>query len=127
MRVLLDTSALYVAAGLTELQFSQRVQRLLADPETDRLLSVTSVMEVAIKAEKGLTQLRREHVERAVADLRLTMLSFTAAHAYRLFSLPAHHRDPFDRMLIATALTEGIPIVSNDRHVRRYRGLRIIW
>jgi PIN domain nuclease of toxin-antitoxin system len=46
---------------------------------------------------------------------------------YKLFGLPQHHRDPFDRMLIATALAEDIPVVTSDRRFKDYRGLRVIW
>jgi PIN domain nuclease of toxin-antitoxin system len=55
------------------------------------------------------------------------MLPFTPQHAYRLFSLPLHHRDPFDRMLIATALAEEIPLIGSDRLFKMYKGLKVIW
>lgn len=55
------------------------------------------------------------------------ILPFTLQHAYRLFSLPLHHRDPFDRMLIATALVEDIPLAGSDKEFKKYRGLRVIW
>lgn len=127
MRILLDTSALYVAAGLSDVAFSAKVRRLLEDPETERLLSAASVMEVAIKSDKGLSEMKREHMEKAVVDLQLTLIAFTPQHALRLFGLPPHHRDPFDRILIATALSEDIPIISGDHQFRKYRGLRVIW
>jgi PIN domain nuclease of toxin-antitoxin system len=41
--------------------------------------------------------------------------------------LPLHHRDPFDRMLIATAMVEGIPLVGSERKFKSYKGLKIIW
>ena len=66
-------------------------------------------------------------VRQAARDLRLTTLPFSTEHAYTLFRLPMHHRDPFDRMLIATALTEKIPIISGDRNFKKYRGLKVIW
>ena len=84
-------------------------------------------MEIAIKAGKGLTSMTRRHIDQVAGDLRLTMIPFAPNHAYRLIGLPTHHRDPFDRMLIATALVEDVPIISGDRAFKQYRGLRIVW
>ena len=58
-------------------------------------------------------------------DIRI--LPFTADHAFRVFDLPMHHRDPFDRQIIAQALVEKISIVTPDREFVRYEGLRVIW
>ena len=55
------------------------------------------------------------------------VLPFTADHAYRLFGLPLHHRDPFDRQIIAQALCENLPLVTPDERLRTYEGLKIIW
>jgi PIN domain nuclease of toxin-antitoxin system len=123
----LDTTALYVAAGVSGVSFTPKVRRLLEDPETVRLVSPVSFNEIAIKANKGLTPLTQQHIERLISDLALTVLPLTAEHSFRLFGLPAHHADPFDRMLIATALAEDIPIVASDREFKRYKGLRVIW
>ena len=127
MRVLFDTTALYVAAGLSDVTFTPKVQRLLEHAETARMVSPISFNEIAIKANKGLTPLTREHIEKLIFDLDLTILPLIAEHSYKLFGLPAHHTDPFDRMLIATALAEDISIVANDREFKKYKGLRVIW
>lgn len=127
MRVLLDTTALYLAARGSEGTFSPKVRRLLEDPETARLVSPISFNEIAIKSNKGLTSLTREHIETLISDLALTVLPLTAEHSFRLFGLPTHHSDPFDRMLIATALAEDVAIVASDRQFKRYKGLRVIW
>jgi PIN domain nuclease of toxin-antitoxin system len=127
LRVLLDTTALYVAAGVSGIGFSHRVQRLLERQDTVRIVSPVSLSEIAVKANKGLTPLTREHLEKMIFDLDLTVLPLTAEHSLRLFGLPPHHRDPFDRMLIATVLAEDISIVANDREFRKYKGLRVIW
>jgi PIN domain nuclease of toxin-antitoxin system len=105
----------------------KKVQILLEDPWTERILSSVSLLEVAIKHAKGVLPMAKEHVQEAVADLRLTTIPLTPTHSYRLFGLPRHHDDPFDRMLIATALSEDIPIISGDRQFKKYRGLRVIW
>ena len=65
-------------------------------------------------------------VLKAVDDLRVIEVPFESRHAIRMFNLPLHHRDPFDRMLIATALAEGVPILSHDNEFKRYRDLKLI-
>jgi PIN domain nuclease of toxin-antitoxin system len=127
LRVLFDTTALYVAAGISNVMFTPKVQRLLEHSETVRLVSPVSFNEVAIKANKGLTPLTQEHIEKIIFDLGLTVLPMTAQHSFKLFGLPAHHSDPFDRMLIATALAEDVSIVASDREFKKYKGLRVIW
>ncbi len=127
MRVLFDTTALYVAAGVSDVAFTPKVQRLLEHSETVRMVSPVSFNEIAIKSNRGLTPLTREHVEKLIFDLDLTVLPLTAEHSFKLFGLPAHHSDPFDRMLIAIALAEDISIVAIDREFKKYKGLRVIW
>ena len=92
------------------------------------LLSVASVWEMAIKASLGQLQLPGT-VASYVAGKRVegySLLSIDAAHAALVESLPFHHRDPFDRLLAAQALTERCPIVSRDRVFRKY-GVTAIW
>lgn len=127
MRVLFDTTALYVAGGVSDLKFTPKVQRLLEHAETVRIVSPVSFSEIAMKANRGMTPLTREHIEKLIFDLDLTVLPLSAEHSLRLFELPAHHGDPFDRLLIATALAEDVAIVANDREFRKYKGLRVIW
>ncbi len=127
MRVLLDTTALYAAAGVSDVAFTPKVQRLLEHSETVRMVSPISFNEIAIKANKRLTPLTREHIEKLIFDLDLNVLPITAEHSLNLFGPPAYHNDPFDRMLIATALAEDIPIVARDRKFKKYKGLRVIW
>jgi PIN domain nuclease of toxin-antitoxin system len=127
LRVLLDTTALYVAAGISDMAFTPKIQRLLARSETIRLVSPVSFNEIAIKSNRGLTPLTREHIEELIFDLDLTVLPLTAEHSFKLFGLPAYHSDPFDRMLIAIALAEDISIVAIDREFKKYKGLRVIW
>jgi PIN domain nuclease of toxin-antitoxin system len=84
-------------------------------------------MEIALKNGIGKLDMSEPHTKEAVRDLRLSILPFSARHAYQLFSLPAHHSDPFDRMIIATALVEKIPVIGGDRQFSAYKGLRQIW
>ncbi len=63
----------------------------------------------------------------AIRDLASLVVPFAPDHVLRLYALPQHHRDPFDRMLITTALTEGIPLVGSNRLFKKYKGLQVIW
>jgi PIN domain nuclease of toxin-antitoxin system len=94
---------------------------------TARELSAVSLSEIAIKTALGKLRWQKENVISGLSDLRLRVLSYTGTHAYALFDLPLHHRDPFDRQIIAQAVAEDIPIVTSDKIFRRYRGLKIIW
>ncbi|MDQ2949692.1 MAG: type II toxin-antitoxin system VapC family toxin [Acidobacteriota bacterium] len=82
--------------------------------------------EVAIKTRIGKLAITGEQTRIGIADMRLTVLPYTTAHAMQMFDLPLHHGDPFDRMLIATALAEDLPILSGDALFREYKGLHVI-
>jgi len=126
VRVLLDTYILIVAAknGLEGL--SPKVRRIMEDDEIERILSVVSITEIAIKAKIGKLDLTSATVVQAIAEMRLALLPYTAKHALRMFDLPLLHGDPFDRMLIATALAENLPVLSPDRTLSEYPGLQLI-
>jgi PIN domain nuclease of toxin-antitoxin system len=127
MRVLLDTQAFLIAVtdGITALP--KRVVPLLMQDGTERCISSATVMEIAIKNSIGKLKMGEAEMRQGVIDLRLTILPFTPRHAYRMFDLPLHHRDPFDRLLIATALTEHLPLLGGDREFHQYKGLKIVW
>jgi PIN domain nuclease of toxin-antitoxin system len=92
-----------------------------------RLVSPISSAEIAITANRGLVAFTGKHLESLVFDLNLTVFPRSAEHSMGLFGLPAHHRDPLDRALIAIALAESAPLVAKDREFKNYRGLRTIW
>ncbi len=105
----------------------RRVRRetmdILEDPDVDRLLSVASTWEVCIKYALGklsLPEAPRQHFERRMPDGGVRSLMVDQRHAYEVADLPHHHRDPFDRMLIAQARVEGIPIVTADPRFAAY-------
>lgn len=68
-----------------------------------------------------------KETQRALRDLEVILFPFEPRHALRMFSLPQHHRDPFDRMILATALVEKLPIITGDRIFHRYPGIKVIW
>lgn len=130
MRFLVDTN-LFIKAYQTGIgALPPNVHRILADPEVDLLISTVSLAEIAIK-----TSISRKlvfpssAVAEALGAMRFIVLSYTSDHAHALFSLPffEDHRDPFDRMLIASAISENVPILTSDREFKRYRGLTAIW
>ena len=115
----LDDPAKLGAAAATALQ----------DPANELLVSAGTMWELAIKTSLGKLSLSlpfRRWVERAIADLDLEVLPITLDHAERQAGLPFHHRDPFDRLLAAQALVEGIPVVSADAAFDPY-GVKRIW
>jgi PIN domain nuclease of toxin-antitoxin system len=127
VQVLLDTQVIYIAYAEGVEAFPKKVRTLLADPGTERMLSSASLLEIAVKNSIGKVSFPEERARQAVADLKLNVIPFTPGHAYRMFSLPLHHRDPFDRMIIATALAEEIPVIGSDRLFKPYKGLKVIW
>ena len=126
MRVLLDTQVV-VHAYIGDVPLSRKVYALLSSPETLPLISAVSIMEIAMKHEMGKLKMGAAETKQAIRDLRLQLIPFTPEHALRLYGLPPHHRDPFDRMLVATALTEDIPLVGSDRQFKKYKELKVIW
>ncbi|SDY68238.1 PIN domain nuclease, a component of toxin-antitoxin system (PIN domain) [Modestobacter sp. DSM 44400] len=120
MRLLLDTHVLLWAASTPGRLGS--AQQLLLDAE-ERLLSAASSWELAIKRSLGKLELGtdvRSWVARAAEELQLQRLSVTHEHAAAVEHLPPVHRDPFDRLLIAQAWSEGAVLLTADRALVRY-------
>ena len=91
----------------------------LVDPANERFLSIVSLWEIAIKLSLGKLALPGT-LQTAVDGMGAEMLPITLAHIGRVQTLPFHHRDPFDRMMIAQAMEEGLTIVTRDRHFPAY-------
>lgn len=126
MRLLLDT-AILIYAVQSPGWLSKRAISTLEDEENILELSAISLTEIAIKSALGKLKISAALARQAVTDLDLRILPYTAEHAFRLFELPLHHGDPFDRQIIAQALSENIPIVTSDETFRIYKGLKVIW
>lgn len=124
MNYLLDTHAFLWSLGAPE-KLGREARRILENPETMVFVSAVSAVEIAIKrtlgklaAPDGLGELI---VARGFQELPLRY-----AHGEALATLPRHHEDPFDRMLVAQALVERLKILSCDEQLRAYP-VRIIW
>lgn len=127
MRTLLDTHAfLWGIAG--DRRMSQRARDIFIGPS--RLsLSLASIWEILIKVQVGKLNLplpSGPYLIGKLAENRIETLPISLDHLLRFERLPVHHRDPFDRMLIAQAVEEGWPIITADSHFSRYP-VEVIW
>ena len=116
MRLLLDTHTLLWFA-LTDTGLSGTASSLIMDPDNEKLVSPASYWEIAIKIsikKYALSQPYEVFMDKAIDKNGFGYLHIEPKHTAALITLPFHHRDPFDRLLIAQAITEGIPIVSGD-------------
>ena len=126
MRLLLDTAVLIYAVESPE-RLSRRAAAALQNTQNVLEFSTVSLAEIAIKAALGKLRLPATSVRQAVQDLDIRILPYTAEHAFELFDLPRHHGDPFDRQIIAQALSEKIPVITPDEKFGFYEGLKVIW
>lgn len=104
-------------------RFSAAGRERLTSPEHDLYLSAASAWEIAIKSSLGRLHLPmnpEEYVRTRLPQSQTVPLAITHEHALRVASLPAHHRDPFDRLLIAQAQLEGLSIMTSDPHFSSY-------
>ena len=116
MRVLLDTHVL-IWYFQTDPKMSSTALALLQTPSTIAFVSPASHWELAIKLGTGKLSLNEpfdDFLQRAIFDNGFSILPIETTHSSALLSLRHHHRDPFDRMLIAQGIAEGMPIVSAD-------------
>jgi len=119
LKILLDTHALlwWLADGD---ELGENARELIADPANDILVSMVSFWEIAVKIRVGKLEADLDKVMEAVSAEGFTQLDITRSHYRTLMTLPAHHRDPFDHLLIAQAITEKAVFLSEDRHVAAY-------
>jgi len=122
---LLDTSTLLWALGEPK-RLSTRARRLVEAGEN--VVSVASYWEVVIKSQKGLLSIADVSTwwRRATELMAARVLQVRGSHVTALAALPALHKDPFDRILIAQAVAEGLDFVTSDESIRAYP-LRTIW
>lgn len=122
MRILLDTQCwLWWFAAPSRLRPKDRA--LIAEPRNEILLSAASCWEMAIKTALGkliLPEPIEEFVPKRISSQGMRVLPVLMEHALRVASLPPHHSDPFDRLLVAQAQVEDIPILTADRQLAKY-------
>lgn len=117
MRLLLDTHVvLWQLSGERELSQSAVAAIAAAD---DLLFSVVSFAEIGIKAAVGKLVVP-EDLQAKITDAGVRSLALAAAHGLAVAQLPTHHSDPFDRLLIAQAMTEGLTLVTADPNFAAY-------
>lgn len=121
MKLLLDTHLLLWAAGQPE-RLSAAARRQLSDPKHELLFSAASLWEIAIKRSLGREDFRVEPrlLRRGLLDNGYTELPVTSEHAVSVDLLPEVHKDPFDRLLLAQAVSEGITLLTTDAQLARY-------
>ena len=127
MRLLLDTHAfLWFVIGDTRL--SGKARALIEDESNEKFFSIASLWEIAIKVSIGRLTLSAPFDDVFPAQLvknGIDLLGITVAHTSAVTSLPYHHRDPFDRLLIAQASREQMQIVSIDEFLDAYPIVRL--
>ena len=128
MKLLLDTHTfLWFIAGNTTL--SVKCRAMIEADENEKLVSIASVLEIAIKCSMGKLSLEKpfaELIPQQIHRNNFRLHQLTIENGVALARLPFHHRDPFDRMIIAQSLVENLPILSNDGAFDAY-GVKRIW
>ena len=122
MKILIDTHCWLWLCSEPE-RFSKSTLDRLGDRDTQRLVSAASIWEIVIK--HGIGKLPLPVAPPAFVPSRLEttqtdVLPISAAHALRVADLPGHHRDPFDRMIVAQAMVEATPLLTADKALRKY-------
>jgi PIN domain nuclease of toxin-antitoxin system len=128
MRALIDTSTfLWFISGNEKLSIDAR--HYIADLDNQIFISIVSLWEIAIKTSLGKLELLlpfdrliSEHLEQNA----ITILSIEKAHLFKVINLAFHHRDPFDRLIIAQSLTEQLPVITSDAAFSQYP-VQLIW
>ena len=123
MKLLLDTHLLLWAAGDSH-RLSVAARALLDDPENEPYFSAASLWETAIKYSLGRDDFEVDPgvLRRGLLDSGYRELAVTSAHAVTITQLPPLHKDPFDRILVAQSLAEGITLLTSDALVAQYPG-----
>lgn len=128
MRLLLDTHAVLWFLS-NDPQLSQPARRNIENTDFEKFVNAVSLWEIAVKLSLGKLKLPQPFGEVFPRQLELNgfeLLQISCAHLDQLVGLPFHHRDPFDRLLLAQALTDDLTIVSRDPEFSKYPA-RILW
>ncbi len=123
MKLLLDTHVLVWAAGEPD-KLSDEALRLIEAPDNELFFSAASLWEIAIKSSLGRSDFAEDArvLRRGLLDNGYSELPVVSEHAVAIVGLPPIHKDPFDRILIAQAMIEGITLLTADGIVAQYAG-----
>jgi len=131
-RYLLDSNA-FIKFENEPQALRQEAREAIEDGSNELFVSLASIWELAIKAAKGelpyFSVMLARGPDALTASLRASnfeLLPVAMAHALASVALPQHHRDPFDRVMIAQALAENLVLITTDRALVRYTGLRVL-
>ena len=128
MRIMLDTSSfLWFISGSNKLSGTAR--KAIEDFDNKLVMSIASFWEIAIKINIGKLKLIQPFdllIPEKISENEIEIMQIKLLHLSEMMKLPLHHRDPFDRIIIAQGIFEKIPIVSRDREFLRYE-VNIIW
>ena len=128
MRALLDTHA-FLWWISDDPRLSEKAREIIADGHNDLFFSAASGWEISIKAGLGRLEVP-ENLQRFIADQlsrnAIQVLPIYLSHALHTGTLPVHHRDPFDRILVSQAILEEMPLLSADSHLSRYL-VEVVW
>ena len=128
MSYLLDTHV-FIWLDVSPKKLSERASEIITDPDNSLFLSLTSVWEMQIKMRLGKLELKRplkETILQQRNENRVVILQIELSHILAMDELPFHHKDPFDRLLIAQAQQESLTFLSDDAVIRKY-DVRFEW
>lgn len=128
MKIILDTQVLIWWANDVS-NISNRVQSIIFDVNNELLVSLASIWEIQIKVSLGKLSLPRplpDIIARQIQENQIKIMQIELSHIYTLDLLPLHHRDPFDRIIIAQAMDEKVSIASIDKAFDAY-SIERIW
>jgi PIN domain nuclease of toxin-antitoxin system len=118
VRLLLDSNA-FIWAITRPTELSSSALQAIQTPQNSRHVSIASLWEMTIKVSLGKLALPANYID-GVDHIGAVLLPTTTMHVKRVLALPFHHRDPFDRMLIAQVIEEGLTIVTRDPRIAAY-------
>ena len=128
MKILVDTHA-FLWLIVDDPRLSPSAKKIIADTANILFLSAASAWEFAIKVRSGkltITEEPESYLTRFMALYHLQPLPVEIRHALHTYRLPLMHRDPFDRLLVAQAQTEGMPLLTDDVQIKQYF-LQTVW
>ncbi|MEM8830410.1 MAG: type II toxin-antitoxin system VapC family toxin [Cyanobacteria bacterium P01_G01_bin.19] len=128
MNILIDTQ-IFLWALTEPKRLGKKAKSLLTSKKNQLYLSAASSWEIAIKAGLGKLPLPEppdKYITGRMASLKIAPLDVKHYHTFIIYQLPLHHRDPFDRILISSAIAENLRLMSADKQFRRY-DVDLIW